>query len=90
LDENNRAPLHTATAKAVHVHGSVSSIKSPTGRSRRLRSSRRRSTMVIEPTTRAMASTCTLSMPGNSQEDSLMAIAGAVDSSQFRKRSNTA
>jgi hypothetical protein len=29
-------------------------------------------------------------MPGNSQEDSLMAIAGDVDSSHCRKRSNMA
>jgi hypothetical protein len=46
--------------------------------------------MVIEPTTNEIASTWTLSIPGNSQGDSLMAIAGEVVSNQCRKLSNTA
>jgi len=82
--------VHTATAKLAHVHGNTSAVSSPTGRSRRFTSSSRKSTMLIDPTTNAIATTWTLSIPGNSQDDSLMAIAGAVDSNQCRKVSNTA
>ena len=80
----------TATQKLAQVQGRTSAVNSRTLRSLRLRPSRRRSTIVMEPTTNAMAITCTLSMLGKSQEDSLIATAGAVDSSHNSKRANIA
>ena len=88
-DEKSSEPLSTATPKLIQVQGKTSSITSRAGFSRQLRLSKRRSTMVMEPTTRVMARTWMTSIPGNSHEDSLMAVAVLVASSHVRKLFNT-
>src|SRR6266478_786912 len=70
LDENIRKPATAATAKATQVQGSISRASSLKGRSRLASPKRRKSTVMIEPTTNTSANTCTVSMVGNSQTDS--------------------
>ncbi len=66
LDENSSRPVIAAATKAVQVNGRTSAVRRVTARLLEARPSRRRSTMLIEPTTRVMESTWTDSTHGNS------------------------
>src|SRR5580700_4374306 len=77
-DENSSPPLVAAQTKAIQVQGSTSAVSSVTARAREARFSSRRSTTMIEPTTRTMHSTCTDSIVGKSQVDSRIAVANEV------------
>src|ERR1700724_2806410 len=74
LDENIRSPAIAATAKADQVHGRASAVRSETERPRFASPRSRRSTIDIDPTTNANASTCRVSMDGKSQVDSRIAL----------------
>src|SRR5882724_3623695 len=84
LDENIRKPAPAAMVKATHVQGSISPASSLKGRSRFASPKRRRSTVMIEPTTNTSANTCTVSMVGNSQTDSRISVGNFRSCSHVR------
>src|ERR1700722_7572193 len=84
LDENIMRPALAATKKATQVQGSISAASSLNGRSRWAYPRRRRSTVMIEPTTSTSANTCTVSMVGNSQSDSRIWVGNFKSCSQVR------
>src|SRR5687767_1469560 len=65
LDVNMASPVIVATMNAIQVSGSTSLASWVTGLFSEARPSRRRSTTAMEPSTSAIASTCTLSSHGN-------------------------
>src|SRR5258708_5772568 len=77
---NIRDPAMAATPKQAQGTGSTSPATSVTGRLFQETRRRRRSRMAIDPTTRAMAITWTVSAAGNIQVDWAIARAGAVAS----------
>src|ERR1700730_13785329 len=88
LAENSRLPVTAAKANATQVQGRTSRVNLPTGRSKDARPRRRRSRIEIEPTTSAMASTCTDSTQGKRISFSRISVASAVASSHFSPGSN--
>src|SRR5690242_14005812 len=78
-------PEISATTNAPHVQGKIASESSVTRSLREARPSTRRSTTITEPTTRAMAMTCTDSNAGNIQDDSRIPTDTVHDSSHWNK-----
>ena len=62
---NSAAPLSTVSPNAPHVSGNTSCASALRGRAREVSPISRRSTYKIDPTTVANATTCMLSMSGN-------------------------
>src|SRR6185312_14163035 len=76
-------PAMKATVNAVQAHGRALAITSDTGRSLLPTPRRRRSIIATAPMTTVSARTCTVSVIGNNQVDSAMAIANGRCSSQL-------
>src|SRR5271169_1138784 len=82
-----RKPAVAATANALQVHGNISAATWLKGRSLLLSPISRRSTVMIEPTTKTNANTWIVSIVGNSHSDSRICVGKFKTCSQAKARS---